>query len=237
MRSPRSFALPLVVAVLGSACGAAAPSADSPPGPVVIAEAPKPPPPAPIAVAATEEPPEPEPAPAPESEPEPPPAATNAGPPAPSPWLAGPAGASAATLDGGRLVVKDPIEFDLAKDSLKPTSGPALDFVTAFLQAKPEVTLLRVEGHSDNRGSSAANLALSGARALSLARALVARGVECRRLLPVGFGETKPIADNQTEQGRAQNRRMEFVVAALKGRPVMGLPVDGGGRVAGDPCR
>ena len=199
---------------------------------MVITEAPKAPPPAPAVTIAAEEPPEPEP------EPEmPPPSATPAATPDPSPWLAGPTSPGAFALEGGRLVVKEPIEFELAKDVLKPSSGPALDFVTAFLQAKPEITLFRIEGHSDSLGSSPMNLKLSSVRALSLAKALVARGVDCRRLLPVGFGELKPIADNRTEDGRKLNRRMEFVVAALKGRPVMGLPVDGGGRIAGDPCQ
>lgn len=229
----RSLGLAISLAALWLGCGAAAPPPEPPP--VVLTEPPKAPPPAPPAFAVAEEPPaerESEPPPAPEPAPSNP--AEN---PAPSPWLAGPTSPGSFTLEGGRLIVKEPIEFDTGKDSLKATSGPALDFITAFLQAKPDLTLLRIEGHSDSLGSSAMNLELSGRRALSLARALVSRGVDCRRLIAVGFGEAKPIADNRTEDGRRQNRRMEFVVAALKGRPVMGLPVDGGGRVAGDPCR
>ncbi|MDI1482865.1 OmpA family protein [Polyangium sp. y55x31] len=229
MRSP-FLALPLVLAALGSGCGATNPPPEPPP--VILTDTPKAPP-APSALAAAEDPPAPEPEPEPTPEPAPSNPAEN---PAPSPWLAGPTSPGSFTLEGGRLVVKEPIEFDTGKDSLKATSGPALDFITAFLQAKPDLTLLRIEGHSDSLGSSAMNLELSGRRALSLARALVSRGVDCRRLIAVGFGETKPIGDNRTEEGRKQNRRMEFVVAALKGRPVMGLPVDGGGRVAGDPC-
>ncbi|MDI3284138.1 OmpA family protein [Polyangium sp. 15x6] len=230
MRSPRSLALPLVLVALGSACGAASPSPEEPP-PVILTDPPKAPPSAPAAVATTEAPPAPEPEPEPEPAPSRP--AEN---PAPSPWLAGPTSPGSFALEGGRLVVKEPIAFDTGKDSLKATSGPALDFVTAFLQATPDLTLLRIEGHSDSQGSSAMNLELSSRRALSLARALVSRGVDCRRLIPVGFGEVKPIADNRTEEGRKQNRRMEFVVAAIKGKAVMNMPVDGGGRVAGDPC-
>ncbi|HVK68582.1 MAG TPA: OmpA family protein [Polyangium sp.] len=229
MRSPRSFASLLVLAALGSACGAATPQVEPAPEPVILTDTPKEPPPAPVAAAEEPPAPAPEPAAAPESR-------SPAEILAPSPWLAGPTSPGAFTLEGGRLVVKEPIEFDTGKDSLKATSGPALDFVAAFLQAKPEITLLRIEGHSDSQGNAALNLELSGHRALSLARALVARGVDCKRLLPVGFGETKPLADNRTAEGRKQNRRMEFVVAALKGRAVMGMPVDGGGRASGDPC-
>ncbi|MDI1449367.1 OmpA family protein [Polyangium sp. 6x1] len=231
MRSPRFLAFLLVFAALGSGCGGTTPPPEPPP---VDLTAPPKASPAPSAVAAAEDPPEPEPEPEPEPAPEPRHPAEN---PGPSPWLAGPTSPGSFALEGGRLVVKEPIEFDTGKDSLKPTSGPALDFVTAFLQAKPDVTLLRIEGHSDSLGSAPLNLELSGRRALSLARALAARGVDCRRLLAVGFGEVKPIADNRTEEGRRQNRRMEFVVAALKGRAVMGMPVDGGGRVAGDACQ
>ncbi|MDC3962286.1 OmpA family protein [Polyangium jinanense] len=232
MRSPRFLALPLVLTALGPGCGATNPSPEPPP--VVLTDTPKAPPPAPSAAFAAEDPPAPD----PEPKPEPPPAPSNpAENPATSPWLAGPTSPGSFALEGGRLVVKEPIEFDTGKDSLKPTSGPALDFVTAFLQAKPDLTLLRIEGHSDSLGSSAMNLELSSRRALSLARALVSRGVDCKRLIAVGFGEVKPIADNRTEEGRKQNRRMEFVVAAIKGRPVMNMPVDGGGRVAGDTCQ
>lgn len=65
---------------------------------------------------------------------------------------------------------------------------------------------------------------------------VVRHGVACERLLPVGFGETKPIADNRTATGRAQNRRTEFVPVALRGKVIGGLPPDGGGQIAGDAC-
>lgn len=157
--------------------------------------------------------------------------------PAPSPWLAGPTKPDTIVLRGGELVLPDPILFLTGKPELSPASDKPLDAVAAFLSAKPEITMLRIEGHTDSRGSADANLALSGKRALAVAKALVARGVDCRRLLPVTFGETKPIADNTTAEGRAQNRRMTLVIAALKGKPVGGMPLDGGGKMSGDPCR
>ena len=97
--------------------------------------------------------------------------------------------------------------------------------------------MLRIECHSDSMGSARANQRLTQMRALAVAHHLVARGLHCKRLLPVGFGEAKPIADNSSAAGRAQNRRVTFHNAALSGRPISGLPLDGGGVVAGDPCK
>lgn len=115
-------------------------------------------------------------------------------------------------------------------------SEPYLRQVVEYLAARPAITLLRIEVHTDARGSSAHNVRLSGERALAIARWLVAAGVDCLRLIPVGFGETRPIAAGDTAEGRAMNRRTVFVNAALKGKPIGGMPVDGGGIVGGDPC-
>ena len=71
---------------------------------------------------------------------------------------------------------------------------------------------------------------------LSVAHWLVGVGIACNRLLPVGFGQTKPIAPNDTPDNKAQNRRVDFVNTAVKGKPIGGKPVDGGGKVAGDAC-
>jgi OmpA-OmpF porin, OOP family len=134
------------------------------------------------------------------------------------------------------LVLSGPLAFETGRVSLRPESDPVLLGVVRQLRAKPAITLLRIEVHSDSAGGAASNQLLTEQRALTVARWLVARGVRCRRLLPVGFGETKPIADNRTAAGRALNRRTELHVAALNGRPLNGRAVDGGGRVAGDPC-
>ena len=69
-----------------------------------------------------------------------------------------------------------------------------------------------------------------------MARWLVEKGVDCKRLVPVGFGGTKPKADNATPEGKAQNRRISFFNAALKGRAIGGMPLDAGGQIAGDAC-
>jgi OOP family OmpA-OmpF porin len=140
-------------------------------------------------------------------------------------------------LDHGKLVVPSQVVFETNSAKLAPAADAALDHVKAYLVAKADITLLRVENHADNQGNAEAAQALSDARALAVAKALVGRGVDCKRLVPVGFGGTKPIADNGTPDGRALNRRTDFVNVALRGHVIGGMPVDGGGHLAGDPCK
>lgn len=139
-------------------------------------------------------------------------------------------------LDGQKLVVPAQVQYDAGKATVKADSDPVLAYVKAYLKAKKKVTKLRIEVHSDSSGSDEYNLKLSAERALATARALVAKGVDCARLVPVGFGETKPIASNKTLAGRAQNRRTDFVNAEVAGKAIDDAPIDGGGVVAGDPC-
>lgn len=139
-------------------------------------------------------------------------------------------------LDGHRLVVPTPFEFETGSDKLRPSSTAAVQYVAGYLRDKPYITLLRVEQHADDTGPAKDNQPSTERRALAIARALVAAGTDCKRLIPVGFGGSKPIAPNDTPDNRARNRRTEMHNAALKGRPIGGMPVDGGGRVAGDPC-
>lgn len=139
-------------------------------------------------------------------------------------------------LDGHALKLPGPVVYQTGGDRILSESEPALMHVVRYLEAKSYISLLRIENHTDAQGQDEANQALSERRALAVARWLVSKGVDCKRLLPVGFGESKPVADNATPSGRAQNRRTAFVNAALRGRPIGGMPVDGGGKVAGDPC-
>lgn len=139
-------------------------------------------------------------------------------------------------LEGHELKLPGPIVFETGSDRLSPVSDDVLWHVADYLDAKPLITLLRIEGHVDADADKDGQ-PLSEKRALSVARWLVAKGIQCTRLLPVGFGAGKPIAPNDTPDNKAKNRRIAFVNAALKGRPIGGMMVDGGGRVAGDPCR
>lgn len=140
-------------------------------------------------------------------------------------------------VENGQLKLPGPVMFETGKAVLKPESDAVLDVVRQYLEAKPGITLLRIEGHTDNVGIAADNQRLSEARSMAVAQWLIAKGTSCKRLLPVGFGDSKPIADNKTPEGREQNRRTAFVNAELKGKAIGGMPVDGGGKVAGDPCK
>jgi outer membrane protein OmpA-like peptidoglycan-associated protein len=82
--------------------------------------------------------------------------------------------------------------------------------VVKLLQASPALRLA-VEGHTDNTSTPAHNQQLSEARAQAVVAALAAQGITTTRLQAAGFGQTKPLADNATEAGRAQNRRVELV--------------------------
>ena len=100
--------------------------------------------------------------------------------------------------------------FDTGKDTLKKESDPVLAEILALL--KGDATLkLSIDGHTDNAGNAKANLALSKKRAESVKKYLVGKGVDGNRLTTGGFGDTKPVADNGTDEGKAQNRRVELV--------------------------
>ena len=139
-------------------------------------------------------------------------------------------------IENNQLVLDNPITFKAGKADLTDEGKEALKPVKEFLQAKDYITLLRVEGHTDNTGKEADLQKLSEQRALSVCRWLTANGIDCKRLLPVGFGSSKPLADNNTPEGKASNRRMTFAFAALRGNLIGGMPADGGGKVAGDAC-
>lgn len=140
-------------------------------------------------------------------------------------------------MTGDTLRLPGPVVFETGSDRLSPVSDEVLEIVADYLSAKPEVTVLRIEGHTDSDGSAVANQTLSERRAMAVAAWLTSAGISCSRLMPVGFGQDKPIASNSTSEGKAQNRRVAFVNAALNGRAIGGMPLDGHGRVAGDPCR
>jgi outer membrane protein OmpA-like peptidoglycan-associated protein len=102
------------------------------------------------------------------------------------------------------------ILFDLDKAVIRPESKPVLDEVLGVLKGEPSWKVT-IEGHTDSTGSDSHNLELSQQRADSVKAYLVAGGIDAGRLQTKGFGEGKPVADNATELGRAQNRRVELV--------------------------
>lgn len=120
-------------------------------------------------------------------------------------------------IQAEHLSLRDMIQFDFNKDTIKPESDHILDDIASILQNHPELTLIRVEGHTDIVGTAAYNQNLSERRARSVVRALVSRGVAPERLAWAGFGFTRPIATNETALGRAKNRRVEFVIVREEG--------------------
>jgi OmpA-OmpF porin, OOP family len=117
---------------------------------------------------------------------------------------------TAVEIETERLSVKDSIQFDSGKDTIKRQSFPILDQVAKLLSEHTELKKIRVEGHTDNIGSASYNRDLSERRAASVVRYLVGKGVARARLEPAGFGFERPIASNATALGRAKNRRVEF---------------------------
>jgi outer membrane protein OmpA-like peptidoglycan-associated protein len=102
------------------------------------------------------------------------------------------------------------IQFDTGKDTIKPESEPILSEIVKLLQAHKDLNI-SVEGHTDNVGDKKANQTLSQKRADSVKKWLVGKSVDAKRLSTKGFGDSKPVADNRTEDGKAKNRRVELV--------------------------
>jgi OOP family OmpA-OmpF porin len=137
----------------------------------------------------------------------------------------------------GTVELPGPVMFETGTAKLKPESDAVLELVFNYMKVKTDVGKLRIEGHTDTDGPDAKNQTLSEERALSVSAWLVGKGTDCKRLVPVGFGETRLIAKpEKTEEDKAKNRRVMFVNAEVGGKPMGGLPVDGGGKAL-DACK
>lgn len=151
-------------------------------------------------------------------------------------WLAAAGWTQAAvTIENNRLKTDSAPGFVTGTANLTPESEAVLEEIKDYLTAKTYLSLVRVEGHVGPDGDESELQALSEARALAVVRWLVSRGIECERLIAVGFGSGKPVVANDGPE-RARNTRVEMAPAALRGRLIGGMPADGGGKVAGDAC-
>ncbi len=102
------------------------------------------------------------------------------------------------------------INFETGKADIKPESQVIIDQIVEMMKANPTLKV-SIEGHTDNVGTATANQTLSEKRAQAVMNALIAKGIDKSRLTSKGWGATKPIGDNSTDDGKAQNRRVEIV--------------------------
>ena len=103
------------------------------------------------------------------------------------------------------------IQFEFDSSNINPEAYPILDAAVETMKNNPEYNL-NIAGHTDAAGNADYNQRLSEKRANSVAKYLAEKGIEASRLTTIGYGETQPVADNETAEGRAKNRRVEFFV-------------------------
>ncbi|WP_437952377.1 OmpA family protein [Sorangium sp. So ce296] len=110
------------------------------------------------------------------------------------------------------VVILQQVQFDTDKATIKPVSDPLLDEVAQVLKEHPEIVLIEIQGHTDDRGTDEHNRVLSQNRANSVMAALVRRGIDSTRLTAQGYGRDQPLDNNATEEGRQRNRRVQFII-------------------------
>ncbi|MDT3668794.1 MAG: OmpA family protein [Aromatoleum sp.] len=110
-----------------------------------------------------------------------------------------------------RLQAPENITFDTNRADVKPQFQPVLGQLAQSIQQYPD-TVVQVEGHTDSTGAAAYNQTLSENRAGAVRSYLIRQGVAANRLAAVGYGATRPVADNSSVAGRAQNRRVEVLI-------------------------
>ncbi|MCB9760676.1 MAG: OmpA family protein [Alphaproteobacteria bacterium] len=111
-----------------------------------------------------------------------------------------------------KIEILEKVYFDVNKATIKPVSYGILDDVAQVLLDNPDITKIEVAGHTDSDGNDDSNLRLSQSRVESVVKYLAGKGVDESRLVPKGYGETQPIAPNDTRDNKAKNRRVEFVI-------------------------
>jgi OOP family OmpA-OmpF porin len=146
------------------------------------------------------------------------PGAACAGEPKPAPVVASPVPAAPKRVQvtNQKIEIAEIVQFETNQAVLLPQSEQLLDEVAAALKEYPDIEEVRVEGHTDSQGSPKLNMKLSEARAAAVRNYLIGKGIDGSRLVAQGFGQTKPVADNNTEEGRYKNRRVEFEITKRK---------------------
>lgn len=115
-------------------------------------------------------------------------------------------------LKAGMVISFRGIKFDFNKSTIKPESAPILDEAASILENNPDIRV-EVQGHTDNVGGYNYNMRLSRDRAAAVVNYMISvHSIDASRLVSKGFGYTQPVAPNATEEGRAQNRRVDFVI-------------------------
>jgi outer membrane protein OmpA-like peptidoglycan-associated protein len=137
-------------------------------------------------------------------------------PPAPPP-PAPPPPAPKTEVTQEQIKLKEKVEFENDSAVLKDSSKGLLDEVVQVMKDHPEIEHVRIAGHTDSNGSHDHNQKLSTARAESVKKYLIDHGVAADRLAAKGYGQDRPIADNTTDAGRAENRRVEIHILRRKG--------------------
>jgi outer membrane protein OmpA-like peptidoglycan-associated protein len=126
-------------------------------------------------------------------------------------------GVDVTETDNGQAILvnlPDGVTFDVGSYTLKPEFRATLDDVAASMVKYPN-SLIDVYGHTDSTGSDAFNQTLSENRARTVANYLTSRGVAAARIRSQGYGETMPVADNATDEGRRKNRRVEIKIVPV----------------------
>jgi OOP family OmpA-OmpF porin len=126
-----------------------------------------------------------------------------------------------AQITGTRISLPGELEFDNGQATIKktPANDELLSTLLETLKDSPAVTKLRIEGYTDNKGTSSANMTLSQNRANAVAAFLASHGIDSSRLVAQGFGMANPLVPNDTKDHMAMNRRTEFHIAEIDGKP------------------
>jgi len=152
----------------------------------------------------------------------PPPPASSSAAPEPPPPPVEPVVVRNVQMDGTRVRVPHELEFGSDKATIDDTKDPnkeILGTLLEFMTKNTHVTKLRIEGHTDNKGTPAHNQDLSQQRADAVAKWLVGHGIDAGRMKTIGHGDTKPEVPNDSDAHRQQNRRTEFHVEEIDGKP------------------
>ena len=125
-------------------------------------------------------------------------------------------GCPLARIEAGQIKIVEQVRFKFGSAEILRDSDPTLLAVATTLKDHPEIVKLRVEGHTDNKGREDTNVRLSHERAAAVVKWLASAGIDKKRMDAMGYGMKRPIDNNNTDQGRQNNRRVEFHIAESK---------------------